>query len=435
MRDLYVGFDSAWTDNQKRPGALCALAIEAGRITRFHPPELTTFGQAIDRIERLARDADYLLVALDQPTLVPNHDSCRPVDRVAGSLVNRIGGGVQPANRSKSQMFGDDAPVWPFLQRLNARENPWAARAATSGRFLIEVFPALALPSMIEAIWDRRRAAKYNPGSRKMFSMEDWTLVTAGVAAFTGRLGVPQVTETAFRYQAIPEPTKSDQDRLDSLICLVVALAWRMDRPEHSAVIGDGRSGYMVTPVSPETRCVLALKARECDVSIDVEWSSDASRTVALPNVHRPAAPEVTKRSAVSVPSPKRLPTVKAPADVVKRNEARGKAVVDDQALRSFLVSAARSGQTVTYGEVAAYFGHPWTQGFGASLNSALDKLGELNKAAGEPLLMALVVNASEGLPGIGYHRSARTDHLPRAAQRERHREELQAIRTYAWSG
>lgn len=435
MREVYVGFDSAWTDNQKNPGALAALVIENGKISQFIPPELVTFGQASDHIERLQVDADYVLIALDQPTLVPNHNSCRPVDRVAGSLVNRIGGGVQPANRSKSKMFGDAAPVWPFLERIGARENPCAAREASEGRFLIEVFPALALPSMIDLIWDRKRAAKYNPGNRAKFDMADWKLVTLGVADFAARLGFQQVQEFATEYQGIPQPTKADQDRLDALICLAIALAWRTDKQENSAVIGDGETGYMVTPVSPRTRTVLTLKALECSVPIDAEWPNDAVRTIASFPKDRPENAEKREpRPASNVRSTPGKPT--KPGNVRGRQRmAQGRAVVDDRELRAFLISVACQQRTVTYGDVAAHFGHPWTQGFGASLIAALNQLGSENKESGQPLLMALVVNASEGLPGIGYCRSAGIDHLPERDQRDRHQQEVEAIWAYPWHG
>jgi hypothetical protein len=74
-----------------------------------------------------------VVVALDQPTIVPNVSGSRPVDKVAGSLVSWIGGGVQPANRSKAGMFDDAAPIWRFLEHLSAIENPPAARDAIAG--------------------------------------------------------------------------------------------------------------------------------------------------------------------------------------------------------------------------------------------------------------------------------------------------------------
>lgn len=59
-----------------------------------------------------------------------------------------MGGGVQPANRGKIGMFCEVSPIWPFLAALAAKQDPLAARLALIGRHLIEVFPALALPSL-----------------------------------------------------------------------------------------------------------------------------------------------------------------------------------------------------------------------------------------------------------------------------------------------
>ena len=43
--------------------------------------------------------------------------------------------------------FGDEAPIWPFLEKLEAIEDPDTARVAAHGEYLMEVFPALALAS------------------------------------------------------------------------------------------------------------------------------------------------------------------------------------------------------------------------------------------------------------------------------------------------
>ena len=41
--DIYIGFDSAWTDNPKAPGAICAVGIEDGHAARFEAPKLVSF--------------------------------------------------------------------------------------------------------------------------------------------------------------------------------------------------------------------------------------------------------------------------------------------------------------------------------------------------------------------------------------------------------
>lgn len=289
MTETIIGFDSAWAD--KVPGAICAITYSQGSLVDFKLPRLVQFKEAALVVEEAARASDFSLVAVDQPTLVPNPDSIRPVERVAGSIVNAIKGGVQPANRGKTSVFGDTAPIWQFLERIGARENPPAAREASNGLFLIEVFPGLALPSMVPAIWRRRRAAKYNP-ERATFSLDDWQLATSGVASFAGQLGVPPIAAAANEFALLKKPRKADQDKFDALICLTIALAWRYRPRDASMVIGDQASGYMVTPISSETRPILARAASRISVPVDDVWDDDARRTVIQRSLSTSESPE-----------------------------------------------------------------------------------------------------------------------------------------------
>ena len=43
--DVYIGFDSAWTDNPKAPGAICAIAIKDRQPLRFFAPQFVSFNQ------------------------------------------------------------------------------------------------------------------------------------------------------------------------------------------------------------------------------------------------------------------------------------------------------------------------------------------------------------------------------------------------------
>jgi predicted RNase H-like nuclease len=95
-------------------------------------------------------------------------------DRIAASLVSWLGGGVQPANRSKKGMFDDDAPIWRFLAELGGTEDPEAARTASEGLFYFEVFPALALPSICDSFYGRFAGPRYNPARERTFRLEDW---------------------------------------------------------------------------------------------------------------------------------------------------------------------------------------------------------------------------------------------------------------------
>jgi predicted RNase H-like nuclease len=57
--DIYIGFDSAWTDNPKAPGAICAVGIEDGRHAQFHAPQLVSFNEALTFIQKVRSEDEY----------------------------------------------------------------------------------------------------------------------------------------------------------------------------------------------------------------------------------------------------------------------------------------------------------------------------------------------------------------------------------------
>jgi predicted RNase H-like nuclease len=158
----FIGFDSAWTDNPKMPGAICSLSYDGRRFCKFNGPSLVRFSQALEFIRKIHVSGQLTLIAIDQPTIVEwdRRARCSIRDIVAWR-------GVQPANRSKVGMFDDGAPIWKFLRDLAASEDPERARPADSGIYVIEVFPALALPAFHDDFCGRLRGPRYNPGAEE----------------------------------------------------------------------------------------------------------------------------------------------------------------------------------------------------------------------------------------------------------------------------
>jgi predicted RNase H-like nuclease len=267
--DIYIGFDSAWTDNPKAPGAICAVGIEDGHPVRFHIPQLVSFDQALAFIQKIRSDSGATLVALDQPTVVPNLTSMRPVERVAASLVSWLGGGVQPSNRGRVGMFCNASPIWRFLTALRAEESPEQAPLAAGGLYLMEVFPALALASSDAGFFGRLSAPKYNPDRRKTFRLADWVRVAESAAQQAHLLDCEELAEWCRATGKIAKPRKADQDRLDAALCVLIALHWRLRPRDASLLLGDFAAGYMVLPASPEVREYLTGPARKYSVKMD----------------------------------------------------------------------------------------------------------------------------------------------------------------------
>lgn len=266
-----IGFDSAWTD--KARGAVCSLVIAKDGAVSFKPPRHAFFDEALAFINTERSMCDACLVALDQPTIVRNATGSRPVDRVAASLISFIGGGVQPANRSKKGIFDSGAPIWHFLEGLRAMEDPELSRTSESDLFIIEVFPALALPALEPKFYGRFKAPKYNPANRRKFRQRDWLDVIETVARYARAVPIEGIEiwtqEIKRETTEIRPPSKADQDRLDAVLCGLIGYHWRAKPRQDSIMIGDLTCGYMIAPKDADTGGRLKAAAALRGVPVD----------------------------------------------------------------------------------------------------------------------------------------------------------------------
>ena len=166
-------------------------------------------------------------------------------------------------------MFCDASPIWYFLGALGAEEDPERARKAIEGLFLIEVFPALALASLDTSFFGRLAGPRYNPARRKTFRSGDWGRVATAAGRGFSELGIGEAVGWCKAAAHIERPRKADQDMLDSALCLLIALRWRLKPREDSLMLGDLTTGYMVTPATADVRGRLSVKAREHAVPMD----------------------------------------------------------------------------------------------------------------------------------------------------------------------
>jgi predicted RNase H-like nuclease len=264
----FVGFDSAWADNSAAPGAICSVHFDGVGYADFRSPELVGFDRALDYIKAVRFPGEPTIVALDQPTIVPNASGMRPAEKVVASLVSWMGGGVQPANTGRP-LFGPAAPITRFLRELSASEDPEIARTTDRGLHLIEVFPALALASLDPAFFGLRKGPRYNPARRKTFRILDWQAVVQATIRDAQGFGCVPLVSFLEEMRTSEAPKKMHQDRLDAALCLLIAIRWRLGERKQSVAIGDLKNGYIVAPASEPVLMRLRAVAAERGVSID----------------------------------------------------------------------------------------------------------------------------------------------------------------------
>jgi len=265
MTTLLVGFDSAWAASNS--GALVGvLQRDDGTFHELGWPQTVDYGEA----ERLVlkwqaeHEPTATIILLDQPTIVRNATGQRAVENLVGSPVSRRGGGMQPANRGKEEMFGEDAPVWRFLRTFGGPADPLNPGVGTR---VFETYPTLAIISLGWTLPDTRtggRLPKYNP-ERDTFSIADWRHVCSLASdAFRGR-GLTKIAGWVHEAGQNPTPRKLDQDHLDACLCLLVALCLA-ERGE-GLMVGDLMTGYIVVPHCAglrgelEARCTVTGRA------------------------------------------------------------------------------------------------------------------------------------------------------------------------------
>jgi predicted RNase H-like nuclease len=230
MTIALVGFDSAWTRTNK--GA-------QGAILKWQTEQAPTA----------------TIVLLDQPIIVENPKGQRPVENIVGSVVSRRRGGTLPANTSNKEMFGRDAPIWPFLKQFGGPANPLERVADTR---VIETYPVLAMIALGWMLKDDEHATgrlpKYNPERRKTFSISDWQHVCKKAS---GAFREFRLAEIVGWIDELPRtsPRKKDQNGLDACLCLLVAL-YLAERKD-CLMVGDLQTGYIVVPHGTELRAEL----------------------------------------------------------------------------------------------------------------------------------------------------------------------------------
>ena len=243
---VFTGFDSAWTRGNR--GAIAQI-VDFGDSLELTELTTASFEEALLPINANVAGSNLEIIAIDQPLIVPNENGSRPVEGVFRPLLGSLGGAIQPSSRSRIGMFDDAAPIWSFLRALDADADVNAIPGASAGRFAFEVYPVAAQIGLRSRFSQPERLLKYNPAGRKTFRPDDWLAMCSLVANEADRLGIDGVTDWC-QWARSAKPHKCDQDKLDSLICALIAYTWWRDGLSACAVIGDLQAGYIVSPVS-----------------------------------------------------------------------------------------------------------------------------------------------------------------------------------------
>jgi predicted RNase H-like nuclease len=257
-----IGVDLAWATHNR--SGLCA--VEDGQVLA------STCLRSDDEIEAWVRRwwADDVLVAFDAPLIVRNRSGRRPCESVFSSAFAAERAVPYPANLT---LLKDDVRAARLARRLRLRVAPDAVRRRPL-RAAIEVFPHPALVVFL----GRTERLPYKAKQGRALSVRHAALceLRQGLVDLKRAdppLDVttsPEWSQLAAMCDARPSGVafKRVEDELDAYVCAYIGwyhLAWAGTR---SLTVGDGRSGYIVTPVTPRHDTLIRARARVAGVTV-----------------------------------------------------------------------------------------------------------------------------------------------------------------------
>ena len=244
---LLVGFDSAWTRENR--GAIIGVFRENdGTLRELEKPQVANFTEASDAVSEWRNETrpGATIVLLDQPTIVTNAAGQRPVENIVASPVSLRYGGMQPANTSRAEMFGPEAPIWQFLEKFGGAADPFSP---TVDEQVFETYPVLSMIALGWVLPDKRetgRLPKYNPKRRTTFSIDDWRHICDRLSEEIAARKLSGLGAWISEVKAKQSPCKRDQDGLDACICLLVAM--HLAESKDCLMVGNTDTGYIVVP-------------------------------------------------------------------------------------------------------------------------------------------------------------------------------------------
>lgn len=243
----FLGIDLGWRSGES---GLCCL--------QFHSPgdhlELLSVTRQLSLTDIFAWVDHWLpakemgLVAVDAPTIIPNHTGTRLPDRLTHKYFGKYHAGCYPANLNR-----------PFAERTVTVGQELLTRgfhhAPTMeprqlNRYQIEVFPH---PAMVH-LFGLSQIIKYKKGNlvHKKAELQRFQKLCKTI--------LPNLTPALDCHTALTQPLwqspemlkgkelKALEDQLDSLICAYIGAHWWYWGTERNWVLGDKTTGYIVVP-------------------------------------------------------------------------------------------------------------------------------------------------------------------------------------------
>jgi len=232
---LIVGVDLAWGD-KKRDG-VCVVQIKnrAAKVVGFEYP--LGDKELLAVLEKRIGRTKNVIITVDAPVVCPNRTGTRPVDRLTHRMFHREHAACHPANSTK-------CPRPPRIRRKLRKIGFQAGwEFSGNGRLVAEVYPH---PAMVR-LFQLPRIVKYKKGTVVERKKEFRRLQSLMHSCIDEMFPTLELDQDSLRYLSAPW-TKTIEDHVDALFCVLIGLWHWQYKGKRSEVIGNVKTGFILLP-------------------------------------------------------------------------------------------------------------------------------------------------------------------------------------------
>ncbi|HPV66247.1 MAG TPA: DUF429 domain-containing protein [archaeon] len=259
----FVGIDLAWST--KNGSGVAILEGNKKQAKLICADSLMSNEEIINYIKKHTKNKP-ALIAIDAPLIVPNETGRRIPEELTGKLFRQFDAGAHPSNRQRLSLWtgtirGEE--ISKVLEKEGFKQDPYINQFEESKKFF-EVYPH---PSMV-VLFNLKKILKYKSKPKRDYEFRyiefrKYIDALKNLEKSNPSLILSKEILSVDLNSLKAQKLKDYEDTLDGIFCAYLSYyVWA--KPNNCEVLGDLKSGYILTPVfdyqKKELKTILSQK-------------------------------------------------------------------------------------------------------------------------------------------------------------------------------
>lgn len=251
---FFAGIDLAWSYKNSTGIAVLELDKTGKMCTLVHYGLASTDEDIISILKKSVGNND-AFIAIDAPLIVPNETGRRPAEDIVSKLFRKYHAAPYPSNRKNMTKWSEEIRGEALSKKLednNFIHSPYLLNNSHP-RIFFEVYPHPSTISMFNI--DRIIEYKSKPNRSIDHKIKEFGKYLVHIKSFAdkNKISLPKELFKKNISKLNLRELKDYEDTLDAVFCSFIAYySWK--NPKECLVLGDMKTGYILTPAKESIR-------------------------------------------------------------------------------------------------------------------------------------------------------------------------------------